>query len=165
MRRIARRTECAQPTRISFLPGVRIPRSATYIRSMANDGKLSVLVAENNPRERTLLCSCLEDMGLFPDAAANGREAVEACRARAYDLIIMACRMPVLDGPAAAREIRAAEEGGRRRARIIGIAPGPGEWGPEKAIPPGMDAVIPSRSDEAGLRGQIAAILRARSGS
>jgi CheY-like chemotaxis protein len=132
---------------------------------MAKDGKLAVLVAENNPLERTLICSCLEGLGLFPDAAANGREAVEACRARAYDLIIMACRMPVLDGPAAAREIRAAEDGGGRRARIIGIAPGPGEWGPEMSIPPGMDAVIQSRSDEDGLRGQIAAMFRDRSGS
>jgi CheY-like chemotaxis protein len=131
---------------------------------MAREGKLAVLVAENNPLERTLICSCLERLGVFPDAAANGREAVAATRIRTYDLIIMACRMPVLDGPAAALEIRAGETGktgGSRKARIIGMSAEVSASSPREAIPPGMDALAGFPLDEAVLREQVGLALRA----
>jgi CheY-like chemotaxis protein len=131
---------------------------------MAKEGTLAVLVAENNPLERTLICSCLERLGVFPDAAANGREAVEACRNRAYDLIILACRMPVLDGPAAALEIRAGETGktgGSRKARILGMSAEVSAANTRNVIPPGMDALAGCPLDEAVLREQLGLALRA----
>jgi CheY-like chemotaxis protein len=127
---------------------------------MVKEGMLAVLVAENNPAARAMICSRLEGLGVFPDAAANGREAVEASRNRVYDLIILACRMPVLDGAGAAREIRVNEEMRSRRPRIVGITGEAPPAGPRNAVPSGMDALIGSPYDEAVLADQIRLLSR-----
>jgi CheY-like chemotaxis protein len=104
--------------------------------------RASVLVAVNNPVDRALLCSYLESLGIFPDAAAHGREALDAFRKRAYDLVFMECGMPVMDGFAAIREIRAAEAGKGTRASIVGIAEKAGEDWAGTGLPQGMDALV-----------------------
>ncbi len=102
----------------------------------------SVLVAENNPVERAVMCSFLEALGVFPDSAAHGREALDACRMRNYDLIFLECRMPVMDGFATAREIRAWEAGIGKRAYIVGTAEKAGEDWAGPGLPQGMDALL-----------------------
>ncbi len=57
----------------------------------------------------------LERLGLHPQVAANGREAVELCATLAYDLIFMDCHMPEMDGYAATAAIR------RQSARHVPI--------------------------------------------
>jgi CheY-like chemotaxis protein len=94
---------------------------------MGNASPFAVLVVDDNPVERTLICSYLEALGIFADSAAHGREALDACRTRSYDLIFMDSRMPIMDGAAAVREIRAAEADTGRRARIVGMTDRPGE--------------------------------------
>ena len=75
---------------------------------------IRVLVAEDNPVNQRVAVLMLGKLGIRPDVAANGREAVEMCETTPYDLIFMDCQMPELDGYAASREIRSREGGGRR---------------------------------------------------
>jgi CheY-like chemotaxis protein len=101
-----------------------------------------VLVAVNNPVERSLICSYLESLGIFPDSAAHGRETLDACRSRAYVLIFLECRMPGMDGFAAVHEIRVGEAGKGKRVYIVGVMDRFGEDGTVSGLPHGMDALI-----------------------
>jgi CheY-like chemotaxis protein len=127
---------------------------------MNKDARPSVLVADNNPVDRALLCSYLENLGIFPDAAAHGREALDAFRRHAYSLVFMECRMPVMDGFAAVREIRAAESGKGTRACIVGIVEKDGEDWAGNGLPQGMDALVHKPVAPEDVKKFVAAALR-----
>jgi CheY-like chemotaxis protein len=84
-------------------------------------GPLLILVGEDNPVNQVVVTGMLQRLGRDFDLAVNGREAVEACARRSYDLILMDCEMPVMDGPTAARAIREREAGTGRRAYIAAL--------------------------------------------
>ena len=84
-------------------------------------GPLLILVGEDNPVNQVVVTGMLQRLGRDFDLAANGREAVEACARRAYDLILMDCEMPEMDGPTAARAIREREAGTGRHAYIAAL--------------------------------------------
>jgi two-component system, sensor histidine kinase len=68
---------------------------------------LHVLVADDNPTNRFVATRLLEMFGCTHEAVADGAEALEAARTRPFDLILMDIKMPVMDGVAATRAIRA----------------------------------------------------------
>ena len=65
-----------------------------------------VLVVEDNKINQELTTELLSSQGMSSDIAANGEEAVEKVRAGNYDLVLMDCQMPVMDGYEATRLIR-----------------------------------------------------------
>ena len=69
-----------------------------------------VLLAEDNPVNQLVLVGQLESLGARVEVVENGRQAVERVRERRFDLVLMDCQMPVLDGYRATREIRRWEE-------------------------------------------------------
>ncbi len=71
------------------------------------DHRLRVLLAEDNPANRALIAALVAPLDLDLDLAENGQEAVAAVSEGAYDLVLMDMQMPVMDGPSAARAIRA----------------------------------------------------------
>ncbi len=68
-----------------------------------------ILVAEDNSISTKVIRGMLRKLNLQPDTASNGEEALQAMKAKQYDLVLMDCEMPVLDGFAATEQLRAWE--------------------------------------------------------
>ncbi|SLN50234.1 Sensory/regulatory protein RpfC [Pseudoruegeria aquimaris] len=83
---------------------------------------LQVLLAEDNRTNQIVTCKMLEPLGIEVVLARNGREAVEAYKARCPDLVLMDVSMPVMGGLEATRMLRAIEAQGKRpRCPVIAL--------------------------------------------
>jgi len=74
--------------------------------------KLRILVAEDNAVNQLVVRRYLEKLGCSADLAENGLAVLEAFKQNFYDLILMDCQMPEMDGYEATRQIRLAEKSG-----------------------------------------------------
>jgi signal transduction histidine kinase/CheY-like chemotaxis protein len=93
---------------LASLAGRDEPVHSTPMPSIAPDvgDAPSVLVAEDNPVNQRVVRLMLERMGCRPDVVGTGLEALDALRARPYDLVLMDVRMPEMDGTDATRALR-----------------------------------------------------------
>jgi len=82
---------------------------------------LNVLVAEDHPVNRQYLAALLDNMGHHAHFTANGEEAVAAARQQPFDLVLMDLHMPLLDGVAATRAIRALPDAARSTVPIVAL--------------------------------------------
>jgi signal transduction histidine kinase/CheY-like chemotaxis protein len=97
-----------------------------------------ILVAEDNPVNRLLFQRMIEGFGHQVELVRNGREAVEAATHTAYNIILMDCQMPELDGYAAATTIRSFSSASRT-AVIIATSGSTIPEDRDKATHSGMD--------------------------
>ncbi|MBV7538959.1 response regulator [Duganella sp. sic0402] len=100
-----------------------------------------VLLAEDNPVNVEVASAMLEGLGLEVSRARNGEEALHSAQADDFDLILMDCQMPVMDGFAATGEIRRHEQqrGRARSLPIIAITANALQGDRESCLAAGMD--------------------------
>ena len=85
-------------------------------------GDFRILVAEDNNISTKVIRGMLGKLNLQPDTACNGAEALKAMKAERYDLVLMDCEMPVLDGFSATEQLRAWEVSNQRvRTPVVAL--------------------------------------------
>jgi signal transduction histidine kinase/ActR/RegA family two-component response regulator len=100
-----------------------------------------VLLAEDNAINSRVAMRMLEKLGYRVDLAANGKEAIDMLEMLPYDLILMDCQMPTMDGYEATREIRRSQ-GERARVPIIAVTANSMEGDKDLCLEAGMDDYI-----------------------
>jgi len=121
------------------LPETDFFRRGMRVAERINLGHLRVLLAEDHPINRKLCQLMLEGISIRPDLAVNGLEAVRLCSEREYDVILMDCNMPELDGYGATAAIRKLEAGRNRRTRIVALTANALIGERERCLEAGMD--------------------------
>ena len=112
-------------------------------RSMGEQvGLLRVLVADDNEINQVVACKYLQKLGCHVEIARTGREAVEAITRTAYDVVLMDCEMPDMDGYEATREIRLREDGTMSHLPIMALTGHASDEDAQKCHQAGMDKVI-----------------------
>lgn len=102
------------------LAGIPAVRHLTRRESTGVAGH--VLLVEDNSINRMFVAEALAQIGCTCDAVCNGREAVEAVQQRCYQLVLMDCQLPEMDGFEATRLIRQLESQGNLRGRLPIVA-------------------------------------------
>ncbi|MFN3521996.1 MAG: ATP-binding protein [Phenylobacterium sp.] len=143
----------AQPANVAAEHEARAPA--------APPSALRVLAAEDNSVNRLVLKTLLNQAGIEPVLVADGAQAVAAWRDGEFDLILMDVQMPVMDGPTAARAIRAEETAlGRARTPILALTANTMSHQVAEYLRD-MDDVIPKPMEAARLFAALEAALNA----
>jgi len=100
-----------------------------------------ILLVEDNPVNQKVALFTLAKLGYRADVAPDGRQAVLAWQRGNYELILMDCEMPVLDGYEATRQIRA-EEAGAQHIPIIALTAHAVTGAEAECRAAGMDAYL-----------------------
>ncbi|MEO0456339.1 MAG: response regulator [Cyanobacteria bacterium P01_A01_bin.114] len=107
-------------------------------RRSSPSSNIRVLVVEDAPTNQHLMMRILKNLGYRADAVNNGQEALNQLASQAYDLILMDCQMPILDGYEATRQLRQ-QEAGQRHTVVIGVTASAMVGDREKCLTAGMD--------------------------
>jgi two-component system sensor histidine kinase/response regulator len=117
-----------------------------------------VLVAEDNEVNRALIVRQLAKLGVRADAVGSGREAIDAADGGGYDVVLMDCQMPGIDGLQAARAIRSLEPGGRRTT-IVAVTAGVAAGEIDACLAAGMDGCLTKPFSTAQLGDALGRVL------
>ena len=153
----ARTRELLRKT-VELLAG-EAPRAAraSADRSAQVDAGCQVLLAEDNPVNQEVALEMLRTLGCAVDAVENGSQALERLRGRRYDLVLMDCQLPEMDGYEATRQFRRQESGTPAgRIPIVALTARALAGDRERCLDAGMDDYM----TKPFTRDQLAALLR-----
>ncbi len=101
--------------------------------------KLRVLIAEDNAMNRELAVYMLEELGCNVEVVVDGKQAVSAVAAGQFDVVLLDCQMPEMDGYDAARVIRREEQSSLRHVPIVALTANASKADRERCLSSGMD--------------------------
>jgi signal transduction histidine kinase/DNA-binding response OmpR family regulator/HPt (histidine-containing phosphotransfer) domain-containing protein len=129
------------------------------LRSQRSRTRNRILLAEDNPVNQKVASKLLEKLGYRVDIVADGLAAVAAWQTGKFDLIIMDCQMPLMDGYAATREIRRLEAD-TRHIPIVALTAHAIKGDEEKCRAAGMDDYLSKPIDRVKLEACLDHLLR-----
>lgn len=118
------------------------------------DRPLTILLADDHPINRLLVCAMLAKSGHQIEAVDDGEQVVAALARRGFDLVLMDLEMPRVDGFEATRRLRAAGH----RVPVIALTARATRADAERCLAAGMDAHLAKPIDRARLFALVAEI-------
>ncbi len=135
---------------------VELAGGATGSKAPAQKFSARVLLAEDNGVNQVVARNMLKALGCTWDIVPNGEEALHAMERGGYDIVLMDCQMPVMDGYAATRAIRELESReGRERVPVVALTANALVGDAETCLAAGMDDHLAKPY----TRKQLAAVL------
>jgi len=150
-----------------------VDRPSGPVEKPASMGHAKILLAEDNPVNTEVATAMLEGLGFSVEAVHSGSAAVEAASTGSFDLILMDCQMPEMDGFEATRRIREREAslrneepttGDRRtppwRVPVIALTAHAMKGDREHCLAGGMDDYLPKPFTQEELGAMVSRWLR-----
>ncbi|GLC90974.1 hypothetical protein Tamer19_03820 [Cupriavidus sp. TA19] len=126
-----------QATAARSASGAACPDTAQAMPALPHLG-LRVLVVEDHPYNRQLLRGQLERLGCTVQLASDGAQGLAACAAGAFDVVLTDVQMPVMDGYALSRQLRATGN----PVRIVALTANAGDGEAGRCHAAGMDRCL-----------------------
>jgi signal transduction histidine kinase/DNA-binding response OmpR family regulator len=117
------------------------PIQLTMVGKRSDKTGVCVLVAEDNAINQKVAIRQLQRLGYRADAVSNGQQVLAACARQIYDVVLMDCQMPVMDGYEATRRLRELEKG-LRHTTVIALTASAREDDRDRCLRAGMDDYI-----------------------
>ena len=127
-----------------------VPADGEAPEQTADGNKTYVLVVEDNPINQFVAQETLLDLGCRVDIAEDGKSAVERCAQVRFDLVLMDCQMPVMDGFQATAEIR--KSPGGKDLPIVAMTAHAMVGDRERCLAAGMDDYLSKPVERSELR-------------
>jgi signal transduction histidine kinase/CheY-like chemotaxis protein/ligand-binding sensor domain-containing protein len=125
---------------VAVAPGLAIPAAAPPPAPVQS---ARILIVEDNVINQTLARRMVEKLGHSAQVVADGTEALQALARASFDLVLMDCQMPVLDGYEATAAVRRREKATGRHIPIVAMTANVAEGEREHCLQVGMDDYIP----------------------